>query len=125
MGRRKVRNYNPRAYYTDIFNRYFNEHHIEVMREVLEKTGFDTVKALADAEYHGYFGFDCGWIIISPKNKEQSHEWFLDSNRIDSVLFVHNPCYNTQSTTIKEIMVKRALKDLKLEDEFYMSVRLD
>lgn len=63
--------------------------------------------------------------MITPKNKEQAHEWFLDDDRISSKMFVHNPCYNCQSTTIQEIMVRKALKDLKLEDVFHMSVRLD
>jgi len=125
MGRRKVRHYNSRDFYRELFDDYFNSHNDEVMKEVLEQTGFKSVEELNDAEYHSYFGFDCGWILIRPTNKEQAHEWFLDSNRIDSVLFVHNPCYNCQSTTIKEIMVRRALKDLGLEDEFSMSVRLD
>lgn len=125
MGRHKVRNYNTRDFYRKLFDGYFTEHNEEVMKEVLEQTGFKTVEDLSRAEYHGYFGLDCGWIQISPTNREQAHEWYLDSNRIDTYLFIHNPCYNTQSTTIKEIMTRRALKDLGLENEFSMSVRLD
>lgn len=125
MGRRKVRNYKGREYYKELFNNYFNTHHNEVMREVLDKLGFDTVENMSKAEYRGYFGFDCGWILVSPKNSEQSHEWFLDNDRISSDLYVSNPYYNTQSTTIKEIMVEKALRDLGLRDEFYVSVRLD
>lgn len=125
MGRRKVRHYNGREYYKELLNNYFNAHHNEVMREVLDKLGFDTVENMSKAEYKGYFGFDCGWIRISPKNSEQSHEWFLDNNRISSEMTVHNPFYNTQSTTITEIMVEKALRDLGLRDEFYVSTHLD
>ena len=125
MGRRKVRNYKGREYYKELFDEYFKSHHNEVMSEVLSRTGFDTESDLRAAEYRSYFGFDCGWILISPKNKEQWHEWYLDDNRISAYLFVHNPCYNCQSTTIKEIMVRKALRDLGLADEFNVTVRLD
>lgn len=125
MGRRKVRNYNTRDFYRELFDDYFKTHNEEVMQEVLEQTGFRTVEDLSQAEYHGYFGLDCGWIVLTPKNKEQAHEWFLDDDRISSKMFVHNPWYNCQSTTIQEIMIRKALKDLGLENEFSMSVRLD
>lgn len=125
MGRRKVRHYNTREYYKTLFNDYFVSHNDEVMTEVLRQTGFNSVEELTEAEYRSYFGFDCGWIMLTPKNSEQAHEWFLDDNRISSKMFVHNPCYNAQSTTITQIMVEKAVRDLGLEDTFYVSVRLD
>ena len=71
MGRHKVRNYNTRDFYRKLFDGYFTEHNEEVMKEVLEQTGFKTVEDLSRAEYHGYFGLDCGWIQIIPTPKER------------------------------------------------------
>lgn len=124
MGRRKVRNYNGREFYKTLFNGYFVDHEKEVMEHTLKEMGFDTVEAMRHEELTGAW-FDCGWIKLTPKNKDHAHEWFLDDDRISSCMFVDNPCYNTQSTTIKEIMVRKALKDLGLENVFSVSVRLD
>ena len=125
MGRRKVRNYNNREFYRDLFNNYFTEHNDEVMIDLLQQTHFATVDMLADAERKSYFGLDCGWIVLRPKNEAMRHEWFLDDDRISANMFVHNPHFNCQSTTVQKIMVDKAVKDLGLEDTFYVSVRLD
>ena len=125
MGRIKIRNYPTREYMKDVFNEYFTEHNGEIIELVLDTFGFNTIEEMQEAEYRGYFGLDCGWITLTPTNKDQAHEWFLDSGRIDSKMFVSNPLFNTQSTTIKEVMVRKAVKDLGLEDAFYVGVRLD
>ena len=125
MGRIKIRHYPTREFMKSVFDEYFTEHNEEVIKEVLDTFGFNTVEEMREAEYYGYFGLDCGWIYIRPMNKEHAHEWFLDNDRIDSKMFVENPLFNTQSTTIKEVMVKRAIKDLGLETNFGIGVRLD
>ena len=125
MGRRKVRYYKDREFYKNLFDEYFDKHHAEVMAEVLRQTGFEDSTALSVAEHRMYFGLDCGWILLTPKNKDHAHEWFLDNDRISSYMFVHNKRYNCQSTTIAKIMVEKAVRDLGLEDTFYISVRLD
>lgn len=125
MGRIKIRNYPTREFMKSVFAEYFREHRNAVIGEVLDKFGFNTVDEMAHAEYRGYFGLDCGWIYIRPINNDHAHEWFLDNDRIDSKMFVENPEYNTQSTTIKEVMVKRALHDLGLDNTYTVGVRLD
>lgn len=125
MGRIKIRNYPTREFMQDVFNEYFTEHNNEVIQEVLDTFGFNTVEEMQNAEYRGYFGLDCGWITLTPVNRDHAHEWFLDSGRIDSKMFVRNPLFNTQSTTIKEVMVKRALHDLGLDNTYTVGVRLD
>ena len=70
------------------------------------------------------FGFDCGWTIIYPKNREMEREWKLDNGMYDYQIFAH-PSYYPQSTTVQEIQVRKALKDLNLEDEFGCYVKLD
>ena len=124
MGRRKVRHYNGRDFYRNLFDEYFRSHSDEVLEYTVKVMGFESLRAMRDEEMTGVW-FDCGWILLRPKNAEWAHEWFLDDDRISSYLYVSNPCYNTQSTTIKEIMVKKALKDLGLENDFSVTVRLD
>lgn len=124
MGRRKVRHYNPREYYKELFDAYFREHADEVIEHAVREMGFDSLKAMRNQELTGMW-FDCGFVYITPRNKEQYHEWYLDNDRISANLFMHNPCYNTQSSTLKEIMVHKALKDLGLENDFYVNTRLD
>lgn len=125
MGRIKIRNYPTREFMQEVFDEYFNEHNDEVMQLVLDTFGFNTVEEMQNAEYHGFFGLDCGWITLTPTNRDQAHEWFLDSGRIDSKMFVRNPLFNTQSTSIKQVMIEKAVKDLGLGDRFYVGVRLD
>lgn len=124
MGRRKVRHYKSREYYKDLLNQYFNEHAEEVIKYTVKRMGFDSLEAMRAEELTGMW-FDCGFVYISPRNSEWSHEWFLDNDRISSNLYVNNPDYNTQSVTIKEIMVEKALRDLGLENDFYILTRLD
>ena len=124
MGRRKVRNYKPREYYKDLLNKYFSEHAEEVIEYTVQRMGFDSLKAMRAEELTGMW-FDCGFVYISPRNSEWSHEWFLDNDRISANLYVNNLAYNTQSVTIKEIMVEKALRDLGLENDFYILTRLD
>ena len=125
MGRIKIRNYPSREWMTELFNNYFVAHNDEIVQLVLNTFGFNTVEEMQEAEYRGYFGLDCGWITLKPKNKDHAHEWFLDNNRIDSKMYISNPLYNTQSTTIKKIMIDKAVEDLGLTNTFYVGVRLD
>lgn len=124
MGRRKIRHYKDRQYYRELLNEYFKLHNFEVLRAVINFLGFDSVEEMRNAEITGCW-FDCGWVIISPKNKDHWHEWYLDNDRISADLYVENPLYNTQSTTIKEIMVIKALKDLGIDNEFNIRTKLD
>lgn len=124
MGRRKVRHYRPREYYKDLFEEYFNKNTPMLVQYTAEKLGFESPSVMRDEEMTGVW-FDCGWCIITPKNKEQYREWLLDNDRISAHLYVDNRYYSTQSTTIKEIMVRKALEDLGLADEFYVDTRLD
>lgn len=124
MGRRKVRNYNGREYYKELLNDYFNKHTEEVMQYVVRELGFNSLAEMRAEEMTGMW-FDCGFVYISPRNEKQAHEWFLDNDRISSNLYVNNPYYNTQSTTLKELMVRYALTELGLADDFYVSTRLD
>ena len=125
MGRRKVRYFPNRDFYKTKFNNYFQEHNDEVMLHLLQQTGFATIELLWEAERKSYFGLDCGWIVLRPKDDKMRHEWFLDDDRISANMFVHNPYFNCQSTTMQKIMIDKAVKDLGLEDVFHVSVRLD
>lgn len=123
MGRRKVRNYKNREYYVNLFHEYFREHTQELLEYTAGVLGFETPRAMRDEEMTGCW-CDCGYVIISPTNKEQYREWRLDDG-YSAHLYVHNPMYDTQSTSIKEIMVNKMLLDLGLSKDFNVFTRLD
>ena len=124
MGRRKVRHYPSVEFYEGMLKEYFETHRGEVIGNLLDTLGYDSLEELQEAEYNMKFGLDCGWIHLHPKNKEMSHEWALDNGIYCA--YVHAmPSLNCQSTTIKRVQVEKAVRDLGLEDTFYISERLD
>ena len=124
MGRRKVRHYPSVEFYEEMLREYFETHRREVIGNLLDTLGYDSLEELQEAECNMKFGLDCGWIHLRPKDKEMSHEWALD-NGIYGAYVCARPSLNCQSTTIKRVQVEKAVKDLGLEDKFYITERLD
>lgn len=126
MARRKVRKYETVEDVRRNLNNYFYLHNNEVIQDLLEKTGFNTVTELQYAECHTMrFGFDCGWVWAGTKNSAQRHEWELDNGEYSAKVNRINYPYNSQSTTCKRIQLNKALEDLGLTDQYYAYVRLD
>lgn len=126
MARTKVRHYETVEDVRRKINNYFYLHENEVMKDLLEKTGFNSKEELLDAECHQMrFGFDCGWVWVYSRNKDQRHEWALDNGKYDAYVTMIKYPYNTQSTTCKEIQLNKALEDLGLTNQYMAYVRLD
>ena len=113
----KKRIYPTREYYKPLFEEYYANNTNALLQVVLKELGLKTLEDLHYEEYQGRLQGDCGVTYIVPINKEQAREWRLDDG-IDSKMPIRNPNYNTQSMTIKEIMAKKMLEDLKLDDTF-------
>lgn len=125
MPRRKVRKYDSVAQVENKINEWIELHKDEILNDMLNKAGYPDTDKLWDDEYNGRFGLDCGWVWLYAKNDEQFHEWFLDNNRYqDFVSRIRFP-YSTQSTTLKEIQAKYILKNMGLENDYGIYVRLD
>lgn len=124
MARRKTRIYVSTEQLKDIVDNYFITHRNEVIEAMLKEYGFSCIEELRYAEYQMRFGLDCGWVWLKTSNKEQEHEWVLDNGKYDAyVRWISYP-YNTQSTTLKQFMLNKAIKDLGFED-YYAYTRLD
>ena len=123
MARRKIRNYPNKEYYENYFNEYFITHHDDVIADMVERTGFNSLDELHDAEFKMYFGLDCGFTYYIPYDSKMSREWKLDN--YDDKLYGIRESYPTQSITLQEIQFKKALADLGLQDVFYVYSRLD
>lgn len=124
MGRKKVRLYKSRDFYENLMHDYFKENKNEVIQYILDKTVFSTLEGLRDAEFKNHFGLDCGFVYLIPKNTEMYHEWELDEGKYCAKVYVRGP-FNTQSVTLKELAAEKAVEDLNLDSEFYISSRLD
>lgn len=124
MARTKIRYYPSLKEYEKIFIEYFKENKSPLIRQVLNELHYETLEDLQKDEFGMKFAGDCGWVKLIPRNKEMYREWRLDNN--DPCLFdIAYHAYNTQSITIKRIIVEKALEDLNLENTFYISERLD
>ena len=125
MARRKIRKHDSVLIVKSKINNWIEKHDNEIIKNMLDKTGYDSIEQLREDEYHGRFGLDCGWVWLCTKNEEQYHEWFLDNNKYpDYVSGIDYP-YNSQSTTLKEIQCRYILKEMDLEDKYFPYVRLD
>ena len=130
MGRKKVRKYPSREYYEDLLEQYFNEHNGAVIPYVIERIGenpaYYGIEDLMNDECRMRWGFDCGWILLYPKNSEMAHEWELDNGKYGAYVWTDRALpYCPQSTTLKYIMIEKAVNDLGLNNEFWISTRLD
>ncbi len=124
MGRKKIRNYPSVEFYEGMLKEYFDNHSGEVIGNLLDTLGYESVDSLLDAERNMAFGFDCGWIHLHPRNHEMRHEWELDNGKYCAYVYVR-PTVDCQSTTIKKVQAEKAVKDLGLGDKFFVTVRLD
>lgn len=130
MGRKKVRHYPSREYYEDLLEQYFNDNNGAVIPYVIERIGenpaYYGIEDLMNDECRMRWGFDCGWILMYPKNREMEHEWELDNGKYGAYVWTDRALpYCPQSTTLKRIMLEKAVKDLGLDDDFWLSTRLD
>ena len=134
MAKRKVRNYPSVEHVEELVNNYFDEHKEEVIDYMISETNrelgkdFKDLDDLHDFEFGsgcGGFGLDCGWVWLYAKNKDQRHEWFLDNDRIPNYASPHNWPYHTQSTTLKQYQMKKAIDDLNLSNDYMVYTKLD
>ena len=124
MARRKIRNYPTRENVERLMNDYCEKHSNEIIGYMLDVTGYESVDELRDAEFSMRWPLDCGLVYITPKNREQSHEWYLDDDRISSRMFVDTP-YHTQSTTLQMIQAEKILDTLGIRNDYTLNAWLD
>lgn len=125
MARRKIRNYESTNYLREYLNHYFETQSENVIEAMIKEFGFNDLNELREAEYNMRFGLDCGWVWLKTLNKKQEHEWILDNGKYDAFVTCIRYPYDTQSTTLKNFMLNKAIKDLGLENTYYAYIRLD
>lgn len=126
MARTKVRNYPSKEEWKANILEYMKENKEALIRHMLNKLGYEDIDSLQEDEYSMKFGFDCGWVNLTPKNKDMYHEWYLDNGKIpDSLWDLANYVYNTQSITIKYPIIEKVVEDMGIENEFNIVERLD
>lgn len=132
MARKKVRNYMSIEEVENMINNYFYNRGNEVIKYICENNGisiFNSLDELREFDIHGSylggFGLDCGWCWLTPKRPEQQREWVLDSGKWDAYARRFKYPYNTQSTTLKELELRKAIEDLNIDKYYSIYVRLD
>lgn len=81
MGRKKVRHFKSKQYYEDMFNTYFQDNKNEVVADLMDTLGYTDFEEMREDEYNSKWGFDCGWTLLSPKDRAMYHEWELDNGK--------------------------------------------
>lgn len=126
MGRKKIRNYPTIEDWEDKISEYLKENKERYRKLILDSLGYDDFDSLIEDEYKMKFGGDCGWVSLVPLNKEMAREWRLDNDGLPNRIFdIASVVYNTQSITIKSIVIEKLIEDMGLEKDFYMTERLD
>lgn len=124
MGK-KIRHYDSTLKLQELLNTYFLARREDVLKDLLEKTGFNTMEELRNAEHNSYWGLDCGFVWMATANPEQHREWVLDNGKYDAKVRGIKYPYNCQSVTLKQIQLRKAIEDLELTGQYYPEVRLD
>lgn len=128
MARKKVRKYDSIDKVEFLLRTYFITKKQEVIDALLKQYGFESVDDLHEAEYKKFFfGFDCGFVYVETKNKEQLHEWELDNDKWSAKVYEYklNIPYYSQSTSAKMFQLRYALEQLDLTEQYFASMRLD
>ena len=126
MARTKVRNYPSKEEYENHIKEYMLSHKGEIIAYMLRQLGYDDIDSLREDEYSKNPFWVCGSFILRPKNKDMAHEWFLDNGRIPDYIYdITYYIYPTQSVIIKEPIMEKDVKDMELENDFYVTQRLD
>lgn len=126
MARTKVRNYPSKEEYENHIKEYMLSHKGEIIAYMLRQLGYDDIDSLREDEYSKNPFWVCGSFILRPKNKDMAHEWFLDNGRIPDYIYdITYYIYPTQSVIIKEPIMEKVVKDMELENDFYVTQRLD
>lgn len=125
VGRRKVRNYQSVNTISQILNDYFEVNRDEVLNDLVSNTPFKTLKEVEAAERNSYWGLDCGWVYLATGNAIQYQEWIKDNGKYNAKVRGIAYPFNCQSVTLKQIQLRKAIKDLGFEGQYYSEVRLD
>lgn len=122
MAKPKVRNYPSIEDYEKIFEDYFRSNKGAIMQYVCHKFQVEDEDSLKEQD----FGFDCGWVHLFPRDPEMAKEWKLDNGDYGARIFdIASKCYGTQSITIKEVILEKAVEDLNLDDVFHIRRKYD
>ena len=122
---RKIRRYQSTEDLKRMLNNYFYINKNEVLNDLVSNTPFTSFEEVKDAERRSYWGLDCGWVWLATSNPEQEREWRLDNGKYSAKVTCINYSFNCQSVTLKQIQLRKAIKDLGLERQYYPEVRLD
>lgn len=125
MARRKIRNYPPVIDVRNMINEYMVYNKEEITNIMLKSFGCKDTCELRDRENKMMFGFDCGWVYVGARRREQNREWLLDNGKYDAYVNRIRCSYETQSTTLKQFQIDYVLRRLGLDNEYYSFVRLD
>lgn len=112
----------------ELVNGFFNQNRENVLNDLCLRNGFENIDELSDYESHGGFGFDCGWVYITPYNREERKAWAKEQgSKYDTHILEYklNIPYFSQSTTCKSYQIRKALKELGLDEDYWVDVRLD
>ena len=101
-------------------NQYCKEHEDAIIKHMMKVMGYTDMKTLQNDESRMKWGFDCGWILVTPKNAKMRELWGLDyPSTIMSV------AYNSQSLNLQQPQVDYILKELGWEEDFTTCQHLD
>jgi len=108
-----------------VLETYCNEHRDEIIQHMLNVRGFANTEELWDFEYHGGFGFDCGWVKLYPRDDREYTAWKKADKECHSPYIFFREPYQTQSTTLQRIQAEYVLEKLGLNGILGISVTLD
>lgn len=99
--------------------KFCKKHYDAIVKDMMQKLGYTDLNKLHEDYIHMKWGFDCGWILVTPKNKEMRELWGDYPKTIMPV------AYETQSLNIQQPQVDYILKGLGWEDDFRVEQHLD
>lgn len=100
-------------------NQFCKEHYDAIVKDMMQKLGYTDLDKLNEDYINMKWGLDCGWTLVTPKNKKMLELWGEYPKIIVPV------AYKSQSLTIQKPQVEYILKALGWEDDFRVEQHLD
>ena len=125
MARNKIRHYDSTELVAIKIQRYFDSHK-EVIDHLLKEVRMNNLDEVWEFEnrHCGWYG-DCGFVRVKTFSEDQRKEWVLDNGKYNDMVYGIRCPYDSQSTTLKDIQIRKALKDLNMDNQYYTDIRLD
>lgn len=114
-------NYPTKEEMKSFIQEWVDNHSQEIIDNLVEQTPFNSFDELTNAERNCYYGLDCGFVSLIPKDRKMYKQWEKEDWY---KLYLKLP-FDCQSTTLQKKQMRYVVEQLGFNEMFYVDSVLD